>query len=126
MTSCLAANHTFVAMESVRQQKVSRLIQKELSALFQSHYGHLSQGKMVSITVVRITPDLSFAKVYLSVFPAQEPKAVVDNYNQHLSEISHALYQRIRNQFRKMPEIRFYHDDSLDYADRINEILSDE
>lgn len=120
------ANHTFVHMESVRQQKVSRLIQKELSALFQSQFGHLSQGKMVSITVVRITPDLSFARVYLSVFPSQESKAVVEHYNDHLSEVSHALNQRIRNQFRKMPEIRFYHDDSLDYADRINEILSDE
>ena len=111
-------------MESVRQQKVSRLIQKELSALFQSQFKHLGHGSMVSITIVRITPDLSFARVYLSVFPATEPKKVVDEFNHSLHEISHALYQRIRNQFRKMPEIRFYHDDALDYAARIDEILS--
>jgi ribosome-binding factor A len=110
-------------MESVRQQKVSRLIQKELSALFQVQFQHLSKGNMVSITVVRVTPDLSFASVYLSVFPSKEPKEVVTGYNDHLHDISHALYQRIRNQFRKMPEIRFYVDDSLDYAARIDDIL---
>ncbi|NQV52835.1 MAG: 30S ribosome-binding factor RbfA [Flavobacteriales bacterium] len=113
-------------MESVRQQKVSRLIQKELSTLLQSQFNHIGHGSMVSITVVRITPDLSFARVYLSVFPSTEPKKVVDAYNASLPEICHALYQRIRNQFRKMPEIRFYHDDSLDYAARIDELLSDD
>ena len=122
----LGPNDTFACMESVRQQKVSRLLQKELSTLFQSQFSHLGQGSMVSITVVRITPDLSFARVYVSIFPANEPKAVVDGINNNLSEITHALYQRIRNQFRKMPEIRFYHDDSLDYAARIDEILSDD
>lgn len=113
-------------MESVRQQKVSRLIQKDLSSLIQSQFKHLGNGSMVSITVVRITPDLSFARVYLSIFPATEPKKVVASFNDNLPEICHALYQRIRNQFRKMPEVRFYHDDSLDYAARIDELLSDD
>ncbi|MEQ9187535.1 MAG: 30S ribosome-binding factor RbfA [Cryomorphaceae bacterium] len=113
-------------MESVRQQKVSRLIQKDLSSLIQAQFKHLGNGSMVSITVVRITPDLSFARVYLSIFPATEPKKVVDSFNDNLPEICHALYQRIRNQFRKMPEVRFYHDDSLDYAARIDELLSDD
>lgn len=102
------------------------MIQKELSGIFQSQFKHLAHGSMVSITVVRITPDLSFARVYLSVFPANKPKEVVDAYNEHLNEISHSLYQKIRNQFRKMPEIRFYHDDSLDYAARIDDILSND
>ena len=78
---------------------------------------------MVSVTVVRIAPDLGFAKVYVSVFPTKTPKQVVDDLNRHLAEITRSLYPRIRNQFRKMPEIRFYLDDSLDYADRINQIL---
>lgn len=113
-------------MESVRQQKVSRLLQKELGLLFQNNFKHLCQGNMVSITVVRVTPDLSFARIYVSVFPTKEPEKMVEHFNDHLPEISHALYQRIRNQFRKMPEIRFYYDDSLEYAARINEILKDE
>ena len=113
-------------MESIRQQKVSRLLQKELGLLFQNQFKHLCQGNMVSITVVRVTPDLSFARVYVSVFPTKEPGKLVEFFNDHIYEISHALYQRIRNQFRKMPEVRFYYDDSLDYADRINEILSDQ
>jgi ribosome-binding factor A len=112
-------------MESVRQQKVARLLQKELGQLFQSSINHLCQGNMVSITIVRVTPDLSFARVYVSVFPAQEPEAVVEHINAHIHEVTHALYPRIRNQFRKMPEVRFYYDDSLDYAERIDEILND-
>lgn len=91
--------------------------------LFQSTFKHLCQGNMVSITIVRVVPDLSFARVYVSVFPTTEPEKVVDLLNDHITEISHNLYQIIRNQFRKMPEIRFYYDDSLDYADRIDEIL---
>lgn len=113
-------------MESVRQQKVGRLIQKEIGLLLQSDYKHLCAKNIVSVTIVRVAPDLGFARVYLSVFPSKEPKAVVDSLNESIHEISHSLYQRIKNQFRKMPEIRFYHDDSLDYADRINQILDKE
>lgn len=112
-------------MESVRQQKVSRLLQKEIGNLLQHPFKHLSQGNMVSVTVVRVTPDLSYARVYVSVFPSKDPEKMVDNLNDHIHEISHSLYAIIRNQFRKMPEIKFYYDDSLDYADRIDELLND-
>lgn len=80
---------------------------------------------MVSVTVVRTAPDLGFAKIYVSIFPGKQPKELVDNFNAHLSEITRLLYPRIKDQFRMMPEIRFYHDDSLDYADRISQILPD-
>ena len=113
-------------MESVRQQKVGRLIQKEIGLLLQSDYKHLCDKNIVSVTIVRVAPDLGFARVYLSAFPTKEPKALVESLNESIQEISHSLYQRIKNQFRKMPEIRFYHDDSLDYADRINQILDKE
>ncbi|MEZ4720462.1 MAG: 30S ribosome-binding factor RbfA [Flavobacteriales bacterium] len=112
-------------MESVRQQKVSRLLQKEISTIFQQNLGHLSHGNMVSVTVVRIAPDLGFAKIYVSIFPEKEPQKLVEVFNEHLGEVTRLLYPRIKNQFRKMPEIRFYHDDSLDYADRINQLLPD-
>lgn len=112
-------------MESVRQQKVSRLLQKEIGLIFQSECQHMAQGNIVSVTVVRVTPDLSFARVYVSLFPTKEPKQIVESFNENLKEITRPLYNKIRNQFRKMPEIRFYYDDSLDYADRINQILPD-
>lgn len=112
-------------MESVRQQKVNRLLQKEISQLFQKSFSHLTKGNIVSVTIVRVTPDLGFARVYLSVFPEKEPKKLIESFNDHLREVYQNLYPRIRNQFRKMPELRFYHDDSLDYAERINEILKD-
>ena len=110
-------------MESVRQQKVSRLLQKEIGLLFQQSLSHLTAGNILTVTVVRIAPDLGFAKVYLSVFPEKDPKQMIAGLNENIGEITRSLYPKIRNQFRKMPEIRFYHDDSLDYADRINQIL---
>lgn len=112
-------------MESVRQQKVSRLLQKEMGTIIQQDLQHLCMRKMVSVTVVRVAPDLGFAKVYLSVFPVDKPKDTVAAFNDHMSEVTRTLYPRIKNQFRKMPELRFYLDDSLDYADRLNEILPD-
>lgn len=112
-------------MESVRQQKVARLLQKEVGLIFQNQAKHLAPGKIVSVTVVRVSPDLGFAKVYVSVFPADEPQAIVDRFNENMYEITKVLHPKIRNQFRVMPELRFYYDDSLDYADRINQILPD-
>jgi len=110
-------------METVRQQKVNRLLQKEISLLFQNEFSHLANGALVSITVVRVSPDLGYAKVFMSIFPSTEPQKMIDSYNAMLHEIQHQLYPKIRNQFRKMPELRFYYDDSLDYADRIENLL---
>ena len=112
-------------METVRQQKVSRLLQKEIGLIFQNQTKHLAPGKIVSVTVVRISPDLGYARVYVSVFPADEPEKVVESFNENMYEIVKVLHPKIRNQFRVMPEVRFYYDDSLDYADRINQILPD-
>lgn len=112
-------------MESVRQQKVSRLLQKEIGMIFQKELSHLVPGKIVSVTVVRVTPDLSFARIYVSVYPEAEPKKLIHSFNEQMHDIIRVLYPKIKNQFRKMPEIRFYYDDSLDYADRINRILPD-
>ena len=80
---------------------------------------------MVSVTVVRVSPDLSFAKIYMSAFPIKNPAELISAFNDHMREVTQALYTRVRNQFRKMPELRFYYDDSLEYADRINQILKD-
>ena len=75
-------------MESVRQQKVSRLLQKEIGLLFQQSLSHLTAGNILTVTVVRIAPDLGFAKVYLSVFPEKEPKQMIAGLNENIGEIT--------------------------------------
>lgn len=111
-------------MDSIRQQKVSRLIQKELSALFQNEVKHLAKGQIVSVTAVRVTPDLSFARVYASVFPTKQPGEFIDHFNESINEIRYVLFPKIRNDLRIMPDIQFYLDDTLDKAARIEDLLS--
>lgn len=112
-------------METIRQQKMGRLLQKELSTLFQKEFPHLTKGSLVSVTVVRISSDFSYAKVYLSLFPVANANEAVQRFNQSVHEISTALYPIIRNQMRKMPEFKFFYDDSVDYAQRIDSLLKE-
>jgi len=110
-------------MESTRQKKVSRLIQKELADIFLKNNKDLAPGKLVSITIVRVSPDLSFAKVFLSVFPSTNQDEVLDTYREHVSKIRFELGQKVRTQLRIVPEIAFFIDDSLDYIDNIDKLL---
>ena len=110
-------------METTRQSKFARLMQKEISAVFlkdgKSFYGNA----FVTITMVRVTPDLAQAKVYLSLFGIKEPEKVLEQLNEHGKEIRGLLGQRIRHQVRHVPEVIFFYDDSLDYADNIDKLL---
>jgi len=117
------ANYILAAMESTRQKKVSRLIQKELADIFLRKNNEFARGKLVSITVVRVSPDLSFAKVFLSVFPSANQDEVVSSIKDHTAKIRFELGQKVRSQLRIVPEIAFYIDDSLDYIDNINKLL---
>jgi len=117
------ANYILAAMESTRQKKVSRLIQKELADIFLRKNNEFARGKLVSITVVRVSPDLSFAKVFLSVFPSANQDEVVTSIKDHTAKIRFELGQKVRSQLRIVPEIAFYIDDSLDYIDNINKLL---
>ena len=110
-------------MESIRQNKVSRLLQTEIATVFQAEANNLFQGKLITITVVRISPDLSFAKVYLSIFPFKKDENYIDYINQQSKNIRTQLGKKIKNQLRIVPELAFYRDDSIDYASRIDELL---
>ena len=111
-------------MTTTRQHKVSRLLQKELSQFFQQKGGTLTEGKMVTVTVVRISPDLSMAKVYLSIFPGQEAGDTLNTISGKAGMIRSEMGNRLRNQLRHIPSFHFYLDDSLDYIDRIDNLLN--
>jgi ribosome-binding factor A len=110
-------------MESTRQKKVSRLIQKELADIFLKKTNEFAPGKLVSITVVRVSPDLSFAKVFLSIFPSVNQDKVVNAIKDHTTKIRFELGQKVRTQLRIVPEIAFFIDDSLDYIENIDKLL---
>ena len=109
-------------METTRQKKIDRLIQKELSEMFQrSTQG--TAGVMVSVSRVRISPDLSSCRVYLSFFPSERAEELLENIRQNTSSLRLELGNRTRHQLRIIPELKFFIDDSLDYIERIDELL---
>ncbi len=109
-------------MQETRQNRISRLLQKELSLIFQSQTRAM-HGVMVSVTRVKISPDLSICTAYLSVFPSEKGEEMLKNINANEKSIRYDLGTRVRNQLRIIPELRFFIDDSLDYIERIDELL---
>lgn len=109
-------------METTRQNKIARLLQKELSDIFllQTKSMH---GTLVSVSTVRISPDMSVARAYLSVFPSKKADEIVKNINANMKSIRYELGTRVRHQLRIIPELKFFIDDSLDYLERIDELL---
>lgn len=114
---------TRMAMESTRQKKVSRLVQKELADIFLKRGSEIARGKLVSVTRVRVSPDLSFAKIYISIFPATNQDEVLISIQEHSSKIRFDLGQKVKSQLRIVPDIAFHIDDSLDYIDKIDRLL---
>ena len=112
-------------MESQRQQKVSRLLQKEMGDYLQQNSREMLPGKLITVTVVRVSPDLGVAKVYLSIFPLKEEEDPIESIQAHASKIRNEIGQKIRNQVRAIPEFVYYLDDSLDYIDRIDNLLKE-
>jgi len=110
-------------VESTRQLKVSRLIQKELAGIFLRKGNDFAPGKMISITKVRISPDLSFAKIYLSIFPSTDNNHVLQVVQDHATKIRFDLGHKVKSQLRIVPDIAFFIDDSLDYIDKIDRLL---
>lgn len=111
-------------MENQRQKKVAAVLQQDLVDVLQ---GAARQGGMkgiiISVTKVNVTVDLSIAKVYLSIFPVKESKNLVDGIISNTSLIKHELAQRTKQQLRRMPELMFFLDDSLEYIDQIDKSL---
>jgi ribosome-binding factor A len=110
-------------MDSVRQNKISRLLQKELANVFLVESRNILPGKMITVTVVRVTPDLSLAKVYLSIFPRTADEDLIGTVNEHAKMIRNNLGHNIRHQVRVIPELAFYLDDSMDYVEKIDRLL---
>lgn len=109
-------------MQETRQNRISRLLQKELASIFQSQTRML-HGVLVSVTRVKVSPDLSICTAYLSIFPSDKAEELLNNINANDKTIRYELGQRTHNQLRIIPELRFFIDDSLDYLDRIDHLL---
>lgn len=114
-----------VKMSSLRQEKVSELLRRELSTIVQRNEGEMLPGKMTTVTTVRISPDLSFAKVYVSVFPTDDLNADVAILKKYVPQLRFQLGKSIRHQLRIVPQFTFYGDDSLDYAEEIDQLLKE-
>ncbi len=109
-------------METTRQNKIARLIQKELSEIFMLQTKAM-KGVLVSVSVCRISPDMSICRVYLSVFPSAQATDIIKNINDNAKAIRFELGNRVRHQLRIIPELKFFQDDSLDYIENIDNLL---
>ena len=110
--------------ETPRQQKINRVLQQEIAKVLQQAVSEGSiKNLLVSVTKVRVTSDLSIAKIYLSIFPVNDAITYIDALKENRSKLRHDLAQRMKNQLRRFPELHFYLDDSLDYIEGINEEL---
>lgn len=109
-------------MSSIRQSKIEAGIQQELASVFQRNASEICLGSMVSVTTVRITSDLSLARCYLSVFAGPDPKEVLENIELNKGKIRGDIGKRLKN-MKKLPQLAFFIDDSLDYAHEIEELL---
>ena len=110
-------------MDTTRQQKINRLIQKELSELFRKETAQM-HGVLVTVSTVRVTPDLGLAKVYLSIFPSGQGKEILTNIKNSVKTLRYELGQKVGKQLRVIPELAFYLDDSLDYLENIDRLLN--
>ena len=109
-------------METTRQQKIARLLQKELSEIFRVQTAKMG-GVLVSVSAVRVSPDLSIARAYLSIFPSERANEIIESINHSARSVRYELAQRVRYQLRKTPELTFFIDDSLDYIEQIDSLL---
>ena len=111
-------------MESSRQKKIASVLQNDLADVLQRSLSENGfRGIIISVSKVNVTVDLSIAKVYLSIFPNKDAKPLLENIKQHGPLIKHEIAQRTRHQLRRMPELNFYIDDSLEYIDNIERSL---
>jgi ribosome-binding factor A len=110
--------------ETPRQKKIGTVLQQEIAALLQNaiRKGNVS-NLMISVTKVNVTSDLSIAKVYLSIFPNNLASSYFENLKENKSQLRHDLSQKMKNQLRRIPELHFYLDDSLDYIEAIEKEL---
>lgn len=111
-------------MDSTRQQKISRQIQRDIAEILQKELADTLRGTLVTVTTVRISPDLAYAKLYLSVFPFERSEQTLDLIKEKSWYVRKLLGARIRNQLKIVPELEWFIDDSLEYIENIDNLLS--
>jgi len=111
--------------EGKRQKQISGLLQQELSQVFQKLGLNMIDGAMISISSVKITPDLLEARIYLSIFQAKNVKDVMNKIDDRSWEIKKELVQRIKMQLRRIPEIKYFHDDTLDHVFKMEKLFDE-
>ena len=111
-------------METTRQKKISKLLQKDLAEILQKKIKKEGNyGILLSVTKVSVTVDFSVAKIFLSVFPSEMSKQILDEVEKMSSRIRHEVAKKAKKQLRKVPELLFFLDDSLDYIEKIEDSL---
>ena len=110
-------------MENTRLQKIGRLLQKELGEVFLLQTKAM-QGVLISVSEVRVSADLSIAKAYLSIFPSEKGKEMIKIITENKKAIRYDLGQRVRLQLRKIPDLQFFLDESIDYLENIDKLLN--
>ena len=110
-------------MDSTRQSKFSRLIQKEMADLFMKEGKHFFGNSFVTVTNVLVSPDLSIARIYLSVFKDKKPQLIIDHLQDQMHEVRGKLGSRIRSQARHIPELKFFLDDTMDYVEKMDSLF---
>tara|TARA_B100001758_G_scaffold247728_1_gene266824 strand:- start:4150 stop:4488 length:339 start_codon:yes stop_codon:yes gene_type:complete len=111
-------------MESTRQKKISRLIQKEMALQFQRKELPICNNAIVSITEVKVSADLKYAKLFVSIYPSDQPLEEIKLMNQKQYLIRKKLAEKIKKQVRVIPELRFFLDDSISYSEEIERLLN--
>ncbi len=109
--------------ETNRQRKIASVLQKDLVDVLQRDAQDNMKGVIISVSKVNVTPDLGIAKVYLSIFPSEKRAEIVKGVTENTVAIRHELARRTKNQLRRMPELLFFGDDSLDYIEEIDKSL---
>lgn len=123
MGTCSQAPYLRRIMDSVRQNKVNSLLQRELAEIFRQEARSLLPGGLITVSAVRVSPDLGLAKVYLSLFPVKDKQAVLDTIRDQGARLRGLLGQAVGKQMRVVPELLFFIDDSLDRAEEIDKLL---
>ena len=109
--------------ETTRQLKVGRLIQKEISLILQKEASNLVTGVIATVTKVRVSPDLSYAKVYMSIFPFAKNEEIMAKLSTADKQIRLYLGRQVKNQLRIVPALSFFLDDSMEYIENIDSLL---
>ena len=110
-------------MDSTRLQKIARLFQRDIAEIIQKELADTVRGSLVTVTTVRVSPDLAYAKVYISIFPFERSEAVLEAIKEKGWLVRKLLGARTRNQLKIVPELEFFVDDSLEYIGNIDNLL---